>query len=372
MILDFERTLPVVMGLGPSGLFLARQLSKLGCPVAAIARPADVGLHSNKITPRLLRIATDQDEVVSSLEALSGEARERKITILVSSDQYLTALLSLPGNRLLAYGLSAVDIENFELINDKSRLGGRLSKIASVPESYSVDSIDPNAFPCIVKWRQKHLDVKCEALPKVREIRSFSELKKLAGCLAREGFSVDDLIVQRLILGDNSFQCSYGGYYQDGKLLAGIAVDQVRQYPQGISAYVVESSNERGEAVKDAAVNLACSLDFSGFLEVEFKFDSNTGELFILDVNPRPWGWISVLNAKYPQFHRVFLGEEPESIPEKVAWRTLPRDLLANKNNMNARDVHSSEKTCLDIWDAKDMRPFFGLGLTAIKKAISL
>ena len=368
--MGFERTLPVVMGLGPSGLFLARQLSRLGCPVAAIARPSDVGLRSNKIAPGMVMMAADQSEVEAALEAVRSKAAGREVALFVSSDQYLTALLTLPRDVLVSFGLPESDIANFELMNDKARFDGVLGGIARVPEAFSVPEIRSDAYPCVDKWNEKRLGRKSKALPKIREVATQEELDDVFDSIRGEGFCVNDLVVQSLVQGDNSFQFSSGGYYREGVLLAGIVVTQARQYPQGISAYVEEACDERASLVEAVARKLAESLNFSGFLEIECKFDSLKGDLFVLDVNPRPWGWISILGEKYPTFHRVFCEEKPEPVGERVAWRTLPRDFAAWKNPMNCRRSSGIGRLCLDIWDPSDIGPFCYLGATMIKKAV--
>lgn len=361
---------PVVVGMGPAGLFLARQLHKLGCPVGAIARPGDVGARTNTIFREALKIATDLDEVCAAIGDIAATLPERRIRLYVASDQYLTLLLQLDDSRLRSFGLAQGEIDSFRHINDKTAMDDTLSALSLAPEAYVADKVPPDAYPCVIKWNEKRVGLNSRVLPKIGVVHNREDLASLLSKLSCEGFSSKDVIAQRYIPGNNAFQYSFGGYYSSGNLLAGICVNQVHQYPQGISSCVVEADGDKAARVEEAARSVASELSFSGFLEVECKMNQEGGSPFVLDVNPRPWGWISILGRKFPGFHCVLLGERPKPIEKRVLWRTLPRDFLANANAMNVRPPRQGYVRCLDVFDQADLRPFLGLGLTAIRKMV--
>lgn len=367
---DPSSDFPVVLGMGPAGLFLARQLHKLGCPVGAIARPGDVGILSNTVSPEALKIATGLEEVCVALDAIAASNPERRLHLHIASDQYLTLLLQLDDFRLHSFGLTQDEINSFRHVNDKNALDGTLSALSLAPETYNASEVPSDAYPCVIKWNVKRVGLNSQALPKINLVDSGEELTSLLSELKREGFSSTDVVVQRYIPGSNALQYSFGGYYSSGELLAGICVNQVRQYPQGISSRVVEAGGVESARVEEAARAVAHELSFSGFLEVECKVDRESGRPFVLDVNPRPWGWVSILGRKYPSFHRVLIGERPEPIERPVSWRTLPRDLLANANANNVHAPYRSYLRCIDIFDWMDMRPFLGLGVVALRKMV--
>lgn len=359
---------PIVVGMGPSGLFLARQLRRLGCPVGAIARPGDVGISTNAITKGSLKVATNLDGVVGALDAIRGVMPERRPRLLMASDQYLTLLLQLDDSLLRLLGLTQGEINSYRLINDKAALEKILAPLSSIPRTFAACDVPPDAYPCVVKWNEKRIDTSSRSLPKVGIVYKQNELSLLLSDLEQEGFLRSDIVVQSYIPGNNGLQYSFGGYYCDGDLLAGICVNQVRQYPQGISSCVVESCGAEARQTERVARSIARELSFSGFLEVECKLDRTSGSPLVLDVNPRPWGWVSILGKKYPDFHQALLGGRPCPIDHPVIWRTLPRDFLADKNGQNVRPPWRGYVKCTDIVDRTDMRPFLSLGLTAMRK----
>lgn len=361
---------PVVVGMGPSGLFLARQLKRLGGPVGAIARPGDVGISSNAVTRGLLKVATSSEDVVNALESIKDAVSDRNIKLCMASDQYLTLVLGIPDEMLLSYGLTQEEIDSFRLINNKSELDKVLASQSLIPETYAFDDVPPTAYPCIVKWNEKRVMTRSNTLSKIKVVYDRNELQKLIARLEAEGFSGEDVIVQRYIVGNNSLQYSYGGYYQNGRTIAGICVNQVRQYPQGISSCVVEVTGQIADSVKSTAEILASDLSFTGFLEVECKVDPVSSKPYVLDVNPRPWGWISILGKKYPKFYEALMGKQPIPIAEKVMWKTLPRNLFAFRNRQNVQPPAERRVKCIDLFDRDDIRPVLALGLTAFKKVI--
>lgn len=360
----------VVLGMGPSGLFVSRQLARTGRSVGAIARPDDLGRHSRSLASGGCVVATSREEVMDALFAY--RKRFGSVYAVPSSDQYLTLLLHEQGETLAAFGMEAKEVRNFSLINDKKALVETLGDNAKMPASCSLESFENEGirYPCMVKWREKIIGRSSKAVPKAVEVRDPAEAEAVLDKVLAEGFSADDFILQELVFGDNSRQYSFGGYYEDGTLLAGIAVNQVGQYPQGISACVVEANDEHAVEAKAHSRQFAEKIEFSGFLEMEYKADEKTGELFLLDVNPRPWGWVSILGVKYPDFNRVFSGTASKPIKERVCWKNPLRAPLCRRNPLNAKISGFACKTAYDIVDPKDMGPLLAFPIVAARKVV--
>lgn len=360
--------LAVVLGMGPSGLFVSRQIARTGRAVAAIAREDDLGRHSKSIASGGCAVATSSKEVAEALAAFKD--RFGHLNVVPSSDQYLTLLLRERNERLEAFGMETKEISNFRLINDKKELVKILHESMNIPTSCGLRNFGDEMlrYPCMLKWREKAIGRSSKAVPKAVIVRNRTEAEAMLEKVLAEGFSVDDFMLQELVHGDNSQQYSFGGYYEDGILLAGIAVNQIGQYPQGISACVVESDDEHAIEAKERSRLFAAKLKFSGFLEMEYKADERSGELFLLDANPRPWGWVSILGTKYPDFSSVFSGIAPEPIGERVCWKNPLRAPLCWRNPLNVKKSARACKVTYDILDAKDMGPLFALPLVAARK----
>lgn len=82
----------IVLGLGPSGLFLVRQLHNITSKIYAVGRNADVGMYSKYIDPQRRYRAITKEEMVHALTDIRQKSNERPV-LYISSDQYLTLLL---------------------------------------------------------------------------------------------------------------------------------------------------------------------------------------------------------------------------------------------------------------------------------------
>ncbi len=101
----------------------------------------------------------------------------------------------------------------------------------------------------------------------------------------------DLIMIQELIAGNGESQFSYGAICDRGRSLASIVARRARQYPIdfGRSSSFVESVDV--PAVEQAGKRLLASLNYTGLMEAEFKYDARDGRYKLLDLNPRVWGW---------------------------------------------------------------------------------
>jgi predicted ATP-grasp superfamily ATP-dependent carboligase len=87
--------------------------------------------------------------------------------------------------------------------------------------------------------------------------------------------------------------------------------------------------------VEEAACRVLRSLEYTGLVEVEFKFDARDGRYKILDINARPWTWIGLGAAAGVDFPylawQLTQGEAPTPVRAIPGVRRIhfTRDLVA-------------------------------------------
>ncbi len=120
-------------------------------------------------------------------------------------------------------------------------------------------------------------------------LRRYEEATALQGA--------NGVIVQELIPGGGENQFSYAAVWQDGAPVASLVARRLRQLPIdfGFTSTFVETI-ENAE-IEAAAETLLASLNFSGLVELEFKFDARDGRYKLLDFNNRAWAWIGLSPA---------------------------------------------------------------------------
>jgi D-aspartate ligase len=150
-------------------------------------------------------------------------------------------------------------------------------------------------------------------------------------------------MVQELIPGDGRAQFSYAAVCHRGSPIGALVARRTRQYPIdfGFTSTYVETI--ASPEIEQAAGRFLRSLDYSGLVEIEFKFDARDGAYKMLDVNARVWTWIALGAAAGIDFPllqwRLATGEQvaPAAVARSgVTWRYLSRDLVAAAREMLA------------------------------------
>lgn len=364
----------VILGLGPSGLFLARQLSKITSNIYAVGRPDDVGMYSKIIEKSKRYYAVTADELESTLKAIR-EREGQKPKLYICSDQYLSILVEEQERWDALVELVGADFNTLELINDKNTINTFCQKHdVKIPESVLFCEYRKNTFyPAIIKWVEKRIETAVNPIGKIKVCRDESEFEAVDRAIKDGGIDDSELFVQTYIEGRNDCQFSVGGYYQAGDILADVVVNQIKQYPQGISAEVVTVSDDSiCDDLRKITRAFARELRYSGFLEMEYKVSMNTGEYYLLDVNPRPWGWVSILGTVYKDFYRVLEGYKPEAEFRKTVWKSPLRILMGKKNKQNVEPKENIHEYAVayDIKDSRDPNPSAMIYFMAVKKIL--
>lgn len=363
----------IVLGLGPSGLFITRQIHKLTDKIYAIGRTDDVGMYSKYINNTHKYYVSTFDALKSAIVDISLKTEEKPL-LIIASDQYLTQLLSEDVNWSEYVDIFGSDIQTLRLINNKQAIVEFCeSNNLFTPQSYTFSEfkcLKVPIFPIIVKPNEKQLTLTKNPIGKIRICQNIGEFNLLLVEMATYRMDEKDFQIQNYIEGDNAQQYSVGGCYVKGQPLAEVVVNQIKQYPQGISAEVITSDDDNAKLVREIARKLVENLSFSGFLEVEFKIDKKSNKAYILDVNPRPWGWISVLGCAFDDFYIVFENKKVRTPGYPVIWRSKIRRFLSFRNaNNSTREINKiSYLKAYDIFDTNDRNPSLMIYIIALKK----
>ncbi len=102
------------------------------------------------------------------------------------------------------------------------------------------------------------------------------------------------------------------------------------------------SKRSSAPEIEAAATRFLTSLNYSGLVEIEFKYDARDGLYKILDVNARAWTWIALGAAAGIDFPAIqwalAMGEDiaPLAARSGVSWLYFPRDVVASIQEMAA------------------------------------
>jgi D-aspartate ligase len=117
-----------------------------------------------------------------------------------------------------------------------------------------------------------------------------------AALLARydEACAVSDravIMIQERIPGGGDTQLSYAALCRAGEPIACLTARRTRQWPMDFGRASTFVETIEAPDVEEAARRILLALHFDGIVELEFKRDVRDGQLKLLDINPRVWGW---------------------------------------------------------------------------------
>ena len=349
----------VLIGLGPQGLFLLREYSRSDCEVIAVGRKDEIAAHSRygeKI------IISSEEELIEKLTELA-ETTPGKLECHITSGYYLSYLIGGFPDLWTIYDVKPSPYDSVRLFTNKLATYNIAEKSGiKVLNSLLLSDIDIKTivYPVIAKWNQDiHLFSKPDFKTMVLEDRP--QMQCFLGIFSEE--EKKHIAIQRYLGSDFDDNISYGGYYTDGICIAGILVQQKNQHPMGFSSYVVEYNGEQSEILVAKAQAMFRKMRFSGFGEAEFKYDKKSDTFYLLEVNPRTWGWIKILKQKYPDFIQLLENRGDYIEKHNCKWVNILRNAKALVSKPSARNIRmlfeSLVGSIFDIWDTRDLKPFF-------------
>jgi D-aspartate ligase len=334
----------LVIGGSHGSLSVARSLGRRGIKVRFVTSEPSIAQFSRYVTDPYSWSGPDQPG--ASVELLDiGRRDGLDGWLLIPGADSEARLLSQHKTELSSlFRLKLPDWEQMRWAYDKKLTYERAASLGiGTPASYHPQAPDDAAkldcrFPLILK-------------PTVRERKNaFTRAKAWrvddrAALTARyaEAFALvgaDGIVLQELVPGGGETQFSYAAVWDRSAPVASLVARRGRQFPIdfGLTSTFVETIDNAD--VEGAAVRFLKSIDYSGMVEIEFKYDSRDARYKILDVNARSWTWCALgglAGVDFPYFlWRLAMGDDVPSCRGKagVAWMLGARDIMAAGQGM--------------------------------------
>lgn len=329
----------LVLGSDYRGLAVVRSLGRRGIPVWVLCEGDDVLGAKSRYTTKQLPLAGENDaERCSFLLQLAAKHGLDGWALFPTSDE-AAAMIGRAHERLQErFILTSPPWSVLRWAYDK-RLTNRLAESLQMPHphTWAAESAAEAAdldleFPVIIKPAIKE-ELNQLTAAKAWRVDDRGQLRERFAEAARL-VEPSLLMIQELIPGAGESQFSYAALCDRGRPLASAVARRTRQYPAdfGRASTFVETIEPRPEIVEPSQ-RLLAEVGFSGLVEVEFKRDPRDGELKLLDINPRVWGWHSVCQragVDFPWLAWRLARSEP--VPASrcepgVRWLRLSTDL---------------------------------------------
>jgi D-aspartate ligase len=331
----------VVFGSDYRALGVVRSLGRRGIPVLVLSGSDDTLAAKSRYATDVVPLPEGGDPTLLLCDL--AERFEIADWVLFPTADESAAVVARSYNVLAErFLLASPPWETFRWAYDK-RLSYELATRAGVPHprTWSVCSAEEAValdlgFPAIIKPAVKE-SFNALTVAKAWRVDSRGELQQRF-TEAVELLPVELLMIQELIPGSgkdgDGEQLSYAALCQRGAPLAQLVARRTRQYPPdfGRASTFVETIED--PEVEEISRRLLGHLGLDGLVEVEFKRDPRDGELKLLDINPRVWGWHTLAQRAGVDFpylaYRLARGSEITERPHARTgerWLRLSTDL---------------------------------------------
>jgi predicted ATP-grasp superfamily ATP-dependent carboligase len=246
--------------------------------IATASRLAHADVHA------ALRTA----ELVPRIRELAERAPS---ALLATSDAWLRAVVAHRAE-LSVSGMDILHPDNarLEICLDKSRFATWCEENwLPAPRPYPVPADVPAlersvAFPVLVRPAETEHAQLAAAAPKPVEVRSAEDLARCLDGYRRAGAVP---VVGESLLGRRLQQFSVGAAVSAPGMMT-VVTRKLRPPPDACAAASLVEATEQPD-VERLARRALLALDYHGIAEVEILRDEDSGEVFLIEVNARPW-----------------------------------------------------------------------------------
>jgi len=375
----------LILGGAHGSLEIARSLGRRGVPVWLITADNPLAGLSRYVQRHVSWPGPCGDGAARLLVELAHRHRLKDWVLFAGSDADMRFVAQNHAALGAVFTLTTEPWDKIRFAYDKRRMNARAAELGIArpmtryPQSRDELTELGIPFPVILKptvheSRNAFIDAKAWRADDQRVLAArYDEAKTLVGA--------ESIMIQEIIPGDGTAQFSYAAVWDRGRPIGALVARRRRQYPInfGFTSTLVETV-ERPE-VDAAATRFLASLDFSGLVEIEFKYDARDDSYKILDVNARAWTWRArgaAAGVDFPALqYRLAVGERVAPTTARIGarWRYFTRDCAASIAEMLTgrlspmaylRSLRHPAASAVFAWD--DPLPgVFDLPLSAIR-----
>ena len=297
--MNSEQVGAVVIGGEHPGLGIARSLGRRGIPICIIDDQHSVSQFSRYAT-RVVRVKDLRDEKITVDNVMEiGQRYRLKGWVLFPTRDETVAAFSRHRERLAEFfRVTTPAWETVRWAWDKKNTYDRAAELGiPVPGTYTVKREEDlaglyNRLPLAIKPAVKENFFYATG-DKAWRAETPEQLNNLFR-RARQQIKPEEILIQDIIPGSGLQQYSYCAFFRDGEAQSTLVARRLRQHPRefGRAATYVETIEH--PEVEELSERFLKAINYYGLVEVEFKQDPRDGQLKMLDVNARTWGFHSL------------------------------------------------------------------------------
>ncbi|MFC6786341.1 carboxylate--amine ligase [Halobaculum halobium] len=294
---DLDRPPALVANAHITGVSVARALSAHDVPVIALDRtdsgvapPSDAVDYAGQVTYPL----DDADGFRADVERIAGALAFEPVAFACMDEWVRGFAETEPAGVRLPFS----DLAGVERVLDKANLYALCEELGvPYPETYEVGETDADeiverlAFPFVVKPAHKRKFEEAFGT-NVIEVEDRGEFEDVVAEAEEYGATVLAQERVNVAVGADTSLASYVPPESADRDPLAVVGNAAVRYPEFGSSCLVERVEE--PAVREHALTVLEETGYHGISESEFVYDADREEYVLLDVNTRPWKWISM------------------------------------------------------------------------------
>lgn len=170
------------------------------------------------------------------------------------------------------------------------------------------------------------------------------------------------VLVQELVCASQELDLSYQAYVHKGNIKGRLVLEEVRHYPEGISCFLREIDGELKDKVINNSESFLKDTDYSGFIQIDYKYLVQENLLVIMDINTRTPASHSAFSHKFSNYSQLFacIDTPPVLLPKQgiLKWVNVSSDLKWHIRRHDYKGIFGIFFATWDIWSWKDPLPF--------------
>lgn len=331
----------ILLGASETGLAAMRLLGGRGARCWGVDADLDLPAFRSRFCRRRIHVPTGltAGELTGILHCAIHGTAERPV-LVPTSDRFVKLLSDARDDLRDRFDLALPPRDVVDSLLDKQRFSA-LAASAGVRSPRTLPASDPDelfaamrevGYPAVVKLRRP-MDREHSSFPKAVVLRSAADARALAACAPRGSWGAD-LVVQELVPGGDDHHVSVALALDATSRPVATFVSRKRRQANrgaGVGTFVESCSDPAALA---AARTLLERIRHTGVAEVELKRHAVTGELFVIEVNPRLWSQVALPASLGVDFALAYChlaaGVEVAPIAQpagSAAWQDLWSDL---------------------------------------------
>lgn len=358
----------IVFNCAYNGLNIVQTLGRRGIDVYAVDSFRNIGTTSKYATYVNSPNPTESEEGFIDQLLTMGREFDEKPVLIPTNDHWVSAASKHRDRLSELYHPCFSDWSTVDLLLDKRSFSNwALSNGYPVPDSWThkdVETVSDDAFPIIAKrgdgryrpdfvhrstvtrtiqsffGREPNPDQLTDDYQQVSDIRLevLDNRTDLDEFLADNDGVLEKFTFEEYVRGISDRMYTVGIYANEGTVKGLFSGRKVRGYPPDIGDCKVGQVEDVPPHLKETVIDMCEDLGYHGIAEFEFKRDSETGEFYLIEVNPRSWSWVGITpscgvdlpSMAYADLKGIESVEYTESsVPDKsVKWVKASEDLL--------------------------------------------